>query len=377
MTQPTNVSAPVAALASHGVSVWLDDLSRELVRNGELATLVERGVVGVTSNPTIFAAALAKGESYDEQLRGLVADGADVDAAVTAITTLDVQEACDVLRPVYDASDGVDGRVSLEVEPGLAKDTQGTLEQARLLHRLVDRPNLMVKIPATVEGLPAITGALADGISVNVTLIFSLDRYRAVLNAWLDGLERAAEAGKDLSSIGSVASFFVSRVDVAIDARLDALDNDEAAALRGRSAVANARLAYQAYEEMLTSTRWRDLASAGAHPQRPLWASTGVKDPAYPDTKYVVELVAPDTVNTMPGSTLSAVADHAEVEGDTVRGRYADASAVLDDVERLGISYVEVVADLEREGVEKFAKSWDELLQTVSGAMDEVRGGRQ
>ena len=376
MTQPTNVSAPVAALASHGVSVWLDDLSRELVRNGELATLVDRGVVGVTSNPTIFAAALAKGESYDEQLRSLVAEGADVRAAVAAITTLDVQEACNVLRPVYDASNGVDGRVSLEVEPGLAKDTEGTLEQARLLHRLVDRPNLMVKIPATVEGLPAITGALADGISVNVTLIFSLDRYRAVINAWLDGLERAAEAGKDLSTIESVASFFVSRVDAAVDAKLDAVGTDEVAALRGKAAVANARLAYQAYEEMLASTRWRDLASAGAHPQRPLWASTGVKDPSYPDTKYVVELVAPDTVNTMPGSTLSAVADHAEVHGDTVRGTYAEASQALDDVERLGISYVEVVADLEREGVEKFAKSWDELLETVTGAMDEVRGGK-
>lgn len=375
MTQPTNASRPVADLAEAGVSVWLDDLSRELVRTGELKTLIDRGVVGVTSNPTIFASALAKGEAYDEQIRELVAQGADVAQAVRAITTTDVREACDVFMPLHLASGRLDGRVSLEVEPGLANDTDGTLEQARQLHALVDRPNLLVKIPATVEGLPAITGALADGISVNVTLIFSLDRYRAVLNAWLDGLERAAEAGLDLTAIGSVASFFVSRVDAKVDAALDALDTDEARALRGQAAVANARLAYQAYEEMLLSTRWRDLAAAGARPQRPLWASTGVKDPSYPDTKYVVDLVAPDTVNTMPGSTLSAVADHGEVRGDTVRGTYADASALLDDVERLGISYVDVVAALEREGVEKFAASWDELLETVRGAMDEVRGG--
>ena len=369
-TQPLESEA-VAALARHGVSVWLDDLSRELVRSGDLAGLLARGVVGVTSNPTIFASALAKGDAYDEQVAELVAGGADVDAVVTAITTTDVREACDVLRTVYDATDGVDGRVSLEVDPRLAHDTAATVEQARALWATVDRPNLMIKIPATVEGLPAITTVLAEGISVNVTLIFSLDRYRAVLNAWLDGLERAAEAGVDVSVIHSVASFFVSRVDATVDKRLDAIGTDEARGLRGKAAVANARLAYQAFEEMLSSTRWTDLAAAGAHAQRPLWASTGVKDPAYPDTKYVVDLVAPDTVNTMPGSTLSATEDHAEVAGDTVRDTYTDAADTLDAVERLGIGYVDVVTALEKEGVQKFATSWDELLATVQQAMTE------
>ncbi len=369
-TQPVE-SESVAALARHGVSVWLDDLSRELVRSGDLAGLLARGVVGVTSNPTIFASALAKGNAYDEQVGELVAAGADVEAVVTAITTTDVREACDVLRPVYDATDGVDGRVSLEVDPRLAHDTAGTLEQARSLWATVDRPNLMIKIPATVEGLPAITSALAQGISVNVTLIFSLDRYRAVLNAWLDGLELAVEAGVDVAGIHSVASFFVSRVDATVDKQLDAIGTDEAKALRGKAAVANARLAYQAFEEVLASARWSDLVAAGAHPQRPLWASTGVKDPAYPDTKYVVDLVAPTTVNTMPGGTLSATEDHAEVAGDTVRDTYTDAADTLDAVERLGIGYVDVVTALEKEGVQKFAASWDELLATVQSAMDE------
>ncbi|MGJ7442833.1 transaldolase [Aquipuribacter sp. MA13-6] len=369
-TQPVE-SESVAALARHGVSVWLDDLSRELVRGGDLAGLLARGVVGVTSNPTIFASALAKGNAYDEQVGELVAAGADVEAVVTAITTTDVREACDVLRPVHDATDGVDGRVSLEVDPRLAHDTAGTLEQARSLWATVDRPNLMIKIPATVEGLPAITAALAEGISVNVTLIFSLDRYRAVLNAWLDGLERAVEASVDVTGIHSVASFFVSRVDATVDKQLDAIGTEEAKALRGKAAVANARLAYQAFEEMLASTRWADLVAAGAHPQRPLWASTGVKDPAYPDTKYVVDLVAPTTVNTMPGGTLSATEDHAEVAGDTVRDTYTEAADTLDAVERLGIGYVDVVTALEKEGVQKFAASWDELLATVQTAMDE------
>lgn len=371
MSTPPTVSQPVAALASHGVSVWLDDLSRELVRSGDLERLVARGVVGVTSNPTIFASALAKGNAYDDQVAELRAQGADLETAVTAITTTDVREACDVLAPVYESTQGVDGRVSLEVDPRLAHDTAGTVAQARELFRLVDRPNVMIKIPATVEGLPAITTALSEGISVNVTLIFSLDRYRAVLNAWLDGLERAAEAGRDLSSIHSVASFFVSRVDATVDKALDALGTDEAGALRGRAAVANARLAYQAFEEMLASTRWSDLADAGAHPQRPLWASTGVKDPAYPDTKYVVDLVAPDTVNTMPGATLAATEDHAEVAGDTVRDTYGEASDTLDAVERLGVGYADVVDGLEKEGVQKFEASWGELLDTVRQALDE------
>ena len=371
-TQPS-VSEPVAALARHGVSVWLDDLSRDLVRSGGLQRLVDRGVVGVTSNPTIFASALAKGSAYDDQVAELQVAGADVEDTVTAITTTDVREACDVLAPVYAATGGVDGRVSLEVDPRLAHDTDRTLLQAAALHSTVDRANVMIKIPATVEGLPAITGALAGGISVNVTLIFSLDRYRAVLNAWLDGLERAAEAGRDVSTIHSVASFFVSRLDATVDARLDEIGSPEAQRLRGLAAVANARLAYQAFEEMLSSTRWSDLAAAGAHAQRPLWASTGVKDPAYPDTKYVVDLVAPDTVNTMPLTTLNAIEDHGEVAGDTVRDTYDDASATLDAIERLGIGYADVVAGLEREGLTKFETSWGELWQTVEQALAEAR----
>ena len=371
-TQPS-VSEPVAALARHGVSVWLDDLSRDLVRSGGLQRLVDRGVVGVTSNPTIFASALAKGSAYDDQVAELQVAGADVEDTVTAITTTDVREACDVLAPVYAATGGVDGRVSLEVDPRLAHDTDRTLLQAAALHATVDRANVMIKIPATVEGLPAITGTLAGGISVNVTLIFSLDRYRAVLNAWLDGLERAVEAGRDVSTIHSVASFFVSRLDATVDARLDEIGSPEAQRLRGLAAVANARLAYQAFEEMLSSTRWSDLAAAGAHAQRPLWASTGVKDPAYPDTKYVVDLVAPDTVNTMPLTTLNAMEDHGEVAGDTVRDTYDDASATLDAIERLGIGYADVVAGLEREGLTKFETSWGELLQTVEQALAEAR----
>ena len=371
-TQPS-VSEPVAALARHGVSVWLDDLSRDLVRSGGLQRLVDRGVVGVTSNPTIFASALTKGSAYDDQVAELQVAGVDVEDTVTAITTTDVREACDVLAPVYAATGGVDGRVSLEVDPRLAHDTDRTLLQATALHATVDRANVMIKIPAPVEGLPAITGALAGGISVNVTLIFSLDRYRAVLNAWLDGLERAVEAGRDVSTIHSVASFFVSRLDATVDARLDEIGSPEAQRLRGLAAVANARLAYQAFEEMLSSTRWSDLAAAGAHAQRPLWASTGVKDPAYPDTKYVVDLVAPDTVNTMPLTTLNAIEDHGEVAGDTVRDTYDDASATLDAIERLGIGYADVVAGLEREGLTKFETSWGELLQTVEQALAEAR----
>jgi len=356
----------LADLSRHGVSVWLDDLSRELLAGGELSRLIaERHVVGVTTNPTIFASALAKGDRYTDQVRALAARGATVEEAVFEITTDDVRAGADLFRPVYDATDGLDGRVSIEVDPRLANDTEKTVAAARLLWSTVDRPNAMIKIPATLAGIPAITAVLADGISVNVTLIFSLPRYRAVMNAYLEGLEAARTNGHDLSRISSVASFFVSRVDTEIDKRLDALGTDEAKALKGKAAVANARLAYQAYEEMLATARWELLAEAGARPQRPLWASTGVKDPNYPDTMYVSELVAPDTVNTMPGKTLDAVADHGEITGDTVRGRYAEATAVLDALARLGIGYADVVDLLEREGVDKFEKSWAELLTTV------------
>ena len=363
----------LADLSRHGVSVWLDDLSRELLAGGELARLIDqRHVVGVTTNPTIFAGALAKGDRYTAQVRALADRGATVEEAVFEITTDDVRTGADVFRPVYDATDGLDGRVSIEVDPRLANDTEKTVAAARLLWSTVDRPNAMIKIPATLAGLPAITQALSEGISINVTLIFSLPRYRAVMNAYLEGLEGAKAAGLDLHGISSVASFFVSRVDTEIDKRLDALGTEEAKALKGKAAVANARLAYQAFEEMLATARWEVLADAGARPQRPLWASTGVKDPNYPDTLYVSELVAPDTVNTMPGKTLDAVADHGEITGDTVRGRYAEATGVLDALSRLGIGYADVVDLLEREGVDKFEKSWTELLATVDDELARV-----
>ena len=360
-------------LADHGVSVWLDDLSRERLTSGNLQQLIDtKGIVGVTTNPSIFQAALSEGHAYDTQVRELADAGKSVDESVFALTTQDVRDACDVFLPVFDATGGQDGRVSIEVDPRLAHDTARTVEEAKALAAAVDRPNVLIKIPATVEGLPAISQVLAEGISVNVTLIFSLDRYRAVMNAFLTGLEQARENDKDLSRIQSVASFFVSRVDTEIDARLDALGGEEAKALRGKAGVANARLAYQAFEEVFSTPRWETLAAAGAHPQRPLWASTGVKDPAYPDTMYVTELVAPGTVNTMPEKTLDATADHGEVTGDTVTPFYAEAAEVLDSLERLGISYAEVTAKLEREGVDKFEKSWEELLGGVTRELEKA-----
>lgn len=373
-------STPVARLTGAGVAIWLDDLSRERLRTGDLAGLVEDlGVVGVTTNPTIFAAALAKGDAYDEQLRALAAAGADVDEAVFRITTDDVRAAADVLRPVYDRTEGVDGRVSIEVDPRLARDTDATVASATALWSTVDRPNVLIKIPATVEGLPAITAVLAEGISVNVTLIFSLDRYRAVLDAFLAGLEQARANGHDLARIASVASFFVSRVDAAVDARLDALGTPEAAALRGRAAIANARLAYGVYQDVVAGARWQALAAAGAHPQRPLWASTGVKDPAYPDTLYVDELVVAGVVNTMPEATLRAVADHGGDGADTVTGTQDEAHDVIARLGALGVDLDEVTTTLEQEGVQKFEASWAQLLETVrtglSGASAQVAAG--
>lgn len=362
--------APIAALEEVGVSVWLDDLSRERLDSGNLQELIDaKGIVGVTTNPSIFQAALADGEAYTDQLTELAAAGTDVDEAVFALTTDDVREACDLFRPVYEATDGVDGRVSIEVDPRLARDTEQTVEVAARLAQTVDRPQVYIKIPATQEGLPAITAVIAEGISVNVTLIFSLERYRAVMNAYLEGLEQAHAAGKDLSTIHSVASFFVSRVDSEIDSRLEAIGTEEALALRGKAAVANARLAYQAFEEVFATPRWQRLADEGANLQRPLWASTGVKNPDYPDTLYVTDLVAASTVNTMPEKTLDAVIDHGEVTGDEVTGRYAEAQQVLDDLDRLGISYTDVTEQLEREGVEKFEQAWGELLEGVSAEL--------
>lgn len=356
------------SLADAGVSIWLDDLSRERIETGNLADLVnDSGVVGVTTNPTIFASALADGDRYADQVAELKASGADVDAAVFELTCTDVQNACDVLRPVFDATDGVDGRVSIEVDPGMAKQTDATVEMAQRLWDRVDRPNLLIKIPATEEGLPAIAATIAAGISVNVTLIFSLDRYRGVMDAYLYGLEQAAASGHDLAGIHSVASFFVSRVDSEIDKRLG-----EGHELRGKAAVANARLAYEAFEEVFAGERFTALEAKGARRQRPLWASTGVKDPAYRDTMYVTDLVVADTVNTMPEKTMQAFADHGEVHGDQVTTQYADAHQVMADLEAAGISYDEVVKVLEDEGVEKFETSWSELLDTVKAELEKA-----
>jgi transaldolase len=362
-----------ARLAAEGVSIWLDDLSRERITSGGLQKLIDtRNVVGVTTNPTIFATALSKGESYDEQVRQLAAEGKDVHEAVFEITTTDVRNASDVFAPVYEASGGKDGRVSIEVEPGLAHDAAGTVAQAKQLWAKVDKPNAMIKIPATVEGLPAIAQAISEGISVNVTLIFSLERYREVINAYLTGLEQAKAAGIDLSTIRSVASFFVSRVDTEIDKRLSAIGTDEANALKGKAGVANARLAYQVFEQAFDSERAKVLLAAGANKQRPLWASTGVKDPAYPDTLYVTSLIAPDEVNTMPEKTLEATFDHGEIPGNTIAGTYDESNDVLNKLAAIGISYDDVTQTLEDEGVEKFNVSWGELLDTVTAALEQA-----
>ncbi len=362
----------LAALSEAGVSVWLDDLSRERLRSGNLAELVAtRSVVGVTTNPTIFAAALSKGDAYDQQVRELVAQGTDVDSAVRALTTDDVREACDVLRPQWEASGGRDGRVSIEVDPRLARETQKTVAQAIELWKIVDRPNAMIKIPATEEGLPAITRVIGEGISVNVTLIFSVERHRLVMDAFLDGIDAAILAGHDVTGLASVASFFVSRVDSEVDKRLDAIGTPEATALKSKAALANARLAYQAYQEVFeVGSRFQQLAAAGVAPQRPLWASTGVKDPTLPDTLYVTELVAPNTVNTMPEKTLQATADHGEVTGDTVSGTAQAAQEVFDAISALGVDLTEVFLTVENEGVAKFEASWTELAETVQGQLD-------
>ncbi len=364
-------------LADAGVSIWLDDLSRERLRTGNLAELVEgSSVVGVTTNPTIFASALSKGEQYDEQMRSLAKLDSSVGDAIKALTTDDVREACDVFAPVYRSSHGYDGRVSIEVEPGLAKDTDGTAAEAADLFKIVDRPNVLIKIPATLEGLPAITRSIAEGISVNVTLIFALERYRGVIDAYLTGLEQAAANGHDLSTIHSVASFFVSRVDSEVDKRLDALGGD-APSLKSQAALANARLAYALYEEEFGSERWAALEAKGANRQRPLWASTGVKDPNLSDTLYVSELVVAGTVNTMPEKTLKAFADHGEVEGDRVSGTAAQAQEVMDRLAAAGVDFDDVVDVLEREGLEKFDTSWSELVETVQTALDDVRRGKE
>lgn len=369
---PGQTRTALHELADAGVSVWLDDLNRPMIQDGDLTADIERGVLGVTTNPTIFATALSEGEAYTPQIEQLA--GRSVEEAVFALTTEDVRNACDLFAPVFERTGGLDGRVSIEVDPHLATDTAGTVELAKRLWSEIDRPNLLIKIPATVEGLPAISQVLAEGISVNVTLIFSLDRYRGVMNAYLTGLEQARERGRDLSTIYSVASFFVSRVDSEVDKRLEQIGSEEALALRGKAGLANARLAYQAFEEVFSTPRWQNLADDGANLQRPLWASTGVKNPDYDDTMYVTELVAPHTVNTMPAKTMEATVDHARLTGDTVTGSYAQAQQVLDDLARVGISYTDVVELLETEGVDKFEKSWQELLDTVTAELSKHQG---
>jgi transaldolase len=364
------------ALSALGVSIWLDDLSRERIATGNLQRLIaERDVVGITTNPTIFAGALAKGNAYDEQVTALATAGTSVADAVFEITTDDVAAASEIFAPVYARSGGLDGRVSIEVEPGLAHDAAGTIAQAQQLWAKVAKPNAMIKIPATVEGLEAITATIAAGISVNVTLIFSLERHRAVIDAYLAGLEKAQAAGHDISTIHSVASFFVSRVDTEIDKRLEAIGTPGALALKSKAGIANAQLAYRLFEQEFATDRAKALLAAGANPQRPLWASTGVKDPALPDTLYVTELAVAGVVNTMPEKTLEATFDHAPLHGDAVTGSYGQAQQVLDDLAAVGIDYDDVTALLEREGVEKFIVSWNELLDTVTAALEAARPG--
>jgi transaldolase len=361
----------LSALSAAGVSIWLDDLSRVRLRTGSLADLAARDhVVGVTTNPTIFAHAITTSDVYEDQLRDLAARGIGVGEALRALTTYDVRWACDVLRPVYDATAGVDGRVSIEVDPRLAYDSEATIAEARALWWLVDRPNLFIKIPAAHQGLPAIALCLAEGISINITLIFSLQRYDAVMAAYLDGMERARRAGRDLTAIGSVASFFVSRVDTEIDAQLDKIGTQEAASLRASAAIANARLAYQHYEQVFGSARWSALSAAGARPQRPLWASTSVKDPAYPDTRYVTSLVAPGVVNTMPETTLRAVADHGQIPADSVHGTYAESQLVLERLKDVGVSYDDSMQRLEDDAVGKFEASWAQLSDHLAATLN-------
>ncbi|SFJ67194.1 transaldolase [Amycolatopsis sacchari] len=368
------MSDRLAQLSDAGVSIWLDDLSRERLNSGNLAALIrDKHVVGVTTNPTIFANALSHGDAYDEQVRELAARGADLHATVRELTTTDVRNAADLFRDIYTATNGTDGRVSIEVDPRLAKDAEKTALEAQDLWKTVDRPNIFIKIPATEEGLPAITRTLAEGISVNVTLIFSVERYRKVIEAFFAGLEQAKANGHDLRTIESVASFFVSRVDTEVDKRLDRIGTDEAKALRGEAAIANARLAYAAYEELFASERWAALKAEGANPQRPLWASTGVKDPQYSPTRYVDQLVVPNTVNTMPEKTLDAVAEHATIDGDKVTGTAGQAQEVFDKLAAVGIDISDVFRTLEEEGVEKFEKSWQELLDTVEGQLGKAK----
>jgi transaldolase len=357
-------------LADYGQSVWIDFLSRDLLRTGELARRMrDDAVVGVTSNPTIFQKAISAGDAYDQQLREVLEEERDPKEVFLRLAVKDVSDALDLLRPVWDGGDGRDGYVSIEVDPTLAYDTTATIEEAQRLHEWIDRPNLFVKIPATIPGLPAIEEMIARGRSINVTLIFSLERYAEVAEAYIRGLERLVEAGGDPSRVASVASFFVSRVDTEADKRLDEAGAPDE--LNGKLAVANAKLAYQRYKEIFAGDRWEGLAAKRATPQRCLWASTSTKNPAYRDVMYVEELIGPDTVNTMPDETIEAFQDHGEV-APTLEQGIEEAKRVFDDLERAGVDYTDVTATLEREGVEKFSDSFAELLEGIRSKSGEL-----
>lgn len=356
----------VQEVSAAGTSIWLDDLSRAKISGTDAHSLPARiassGVVGVTTNPSIFSAAISGAAEYSADIAAL--QGSTVDEVVKKLTTDDVRQACDLFTEIYTSTKGVDGRVSIEVDPRLAHDTAGTIAAGKELWKIIDRPNVMIKVPATLEGLPAITELIAAGISVNVTLIFSVKRYGQVIDAYMQGIERC----ENPASVHSVASFFISRIDSSVDALLKANGSSEATALLGKAAIANAHLAYQLFEEKFSSSKWQALEAKSANKQRPLWASTGVKDPSYPDTQYVVELIAPETVNTMPQSTLDALIDHGVVRGNTISGKYADAIEVLKGLSAIGISLDQVTTELEIDGVKKFAQAWNELLENVKAA---------
>ena len=358
-------------LSEAGQSVWIDYLSRDSIKGGELEGMVESGVVGVTSNPTIFQKAIADSELYDEQLRELSEEESDPKELFLGLASQDIRDACDLLMPVFERTNRLDGFVSLEVSPDIAYDTAATYEEAKRLHAIVDRPNLMVKIPATEPGLAAIEDMIAAGNSINVTLIFSLDRYRAVANAYVRGLQRLVAGGGDPSGVASVASFFVSRVDSEGDKRLDEIGGHDD--LKGRLAIANAKLAYAAFEEIFSGDDWDFLQSKGATKQRPLWASTSTKNPEYKDTIYVDNLVGPDTVNTLPASTLEAVMDHGEINPNALKEGVDEARKLIDELREAGVDYGSVVEVLEQEGVQKFADSFDELLEVIGNKSREVR----
>jgi len=361
---------PLQQLSDNGQSVWIDFLSRTFVEDGDLAGLIDQGVKGVTSNPTIFQAAIGEGDSYDEQLREILKEETEPKEVFLKLAARDIQGACDLFKGVHDEGSGRDGWVSLEVDPNLAHDTDGTIAEAKRLRELVDRPNLFVKIPATREGLPAIEESIAAGIPINVTLIFSLERHREVAEAYLRGLERLAESGGDLTRVASVASFFVSRVDTEGDKRLDAIGGHDE--LKGKLAIANAKLAYQTYKELFSGERWEALEAKGASSQRCLWASTSTKNPDYPDTIYVEQLVGSETVNTMPRELVEAVLDHGEIRANAIEEDLDGARKLLEDLKAAGVDYDDVVDTIEREGVEKFAKSFDELFSDVESKRDEL-----